>query len=107
CRRGTKYSDCSSLPALGVKPMRKCGRRSYHGPGTPICSVQFSAASAAMGWKFLVAAFAPRNSDEGAKALPSSTRLFIQTSLTFLFRQSVKRLTLYALEEMASKCSFT
>src|SRR5882724_5233173 len=36
-------------PALGVKPMRKCGSRSYQGPGTPICSVQFSAESSAIG----------------------------------------------------------
>lgn len=59
CCRGTKYSDCNSLPALGVKPIRKWGKRSYHGPGTPICSVQFSAESAAIGCRLRVASFAP------------------------------------------------
>ena len=73
CSRGTKYSDCNSLPALGVKPMRKCGRRSYHGPGTPICSVQFSAESSAIGWRFLVARFAPKNSGVASKAWPCSS----------------------------------
>ena len=56
---GTKYSDCSSLPLLGVNPMRKCGSRSYQGPGTPICSVQFSAESSAIGCTFFDASFAP------------------------------------------------
>ena len=57
--RGTKYSDCSSLPLLGVNPMRKWGNRSYQGPGTPICSVQFSAESSTIGWRFSVARRAP------------------------------------------------
>src|SRR5437016_11414153 len=91
CRRGTKYSDCNSLPALGVNPMRKCGSRSYQGPGTPICSVQFSAESSAMGCKFLLARFAPKNSGGASKGFPSSMRLFSQTSLKLCFCQSVNR----------------
>ena len=37
--RGTRYSDCSSSPRLGVNASRKCGSRSCHGPTTPRCSV--------------------------------------------------------------------
>ena len=105
--RGTKYSDWSSLPALGVKPMRKWGSRSYHVPGTPICSVQFSAERAAIGWRLVVARFAPKNSGGASKGFPSSMRLFSQTSLKLCFCQSVNRLTLYARDVMASKWSFS
>src|SRR5450432_822371 len=48
-RCGTKYSDCNSLPLLGVKPILKCGSLSYQGPGLPICGVQFSAESSIIG----------------------------------------------------------
>ncbi len=47
--------------------MRKCGRRSYQGPGMPCCSVQFSAECPARGWSFWVASLAPKNS--GAKVV--------------------------------------
>ena len=33
CSRGIRYSVWSSAPALGVWSIRKCGRRSCHGPG--------------------------------------------------------------------------
>ena len=36
-------------PLDGVKFMRKCGRRSYQGPGIPCCSVQLSASWPASG----------------------------------------------------------
>ncbi len=38
--RGTRYSDCSSSPLLGVKSSRKCGSRVNHGPVEPSCGVQ-------------------------------------------------------------------
>ena len=45
-RRVDRYSDWISSPALGVKPIRKCGRRSDQGPGTPSCGVQLAGSSA-------------------------------------------------------------
>ena len=35
CSRATAYSVWISAPPLGVKPRRKCGRRSPEGPGAP------------------------------------------------------------------------
>src|SRR4030095_2410417 len=89
CDHGTKYSACNSLPLLGVKPILKCGSLSYHVPATPICSVQFSADSSAIGCIFFVAAFAPKNS--GVAALLSFSSAFTHTSLMDSFCQSVKR----------------
>ena len=43
--RGMRCSDWSSSPLLGVNASRKCGSRSCHGPGTPICSVALVADS--------------------------------------------------------------
>ena len=77
-----------------MKPIRKCGSRSYQGPGTPSCWVQFSAPSSAIGWRFRVARFAPKNSSGAAKAWSLSVRLLIQTSRIFWPCQSVNRLTL-------------
>ena len=54
--RGTWNSDWISSPLLGVKPMRKCGRRSDHGPGTPSCGVQLTASRPRIGWRSTVAA---------------------------------------------------
>ena len=51
CSAGSRYSDWSSSPALGVKSGRKCGSRSNHGPGTPSCSVQESAATPGTGFR--------------------------------------------------------
>ena len=62
CSRGTKYSLCNSRPLEGVKFILKCGRRSYHGPGMPICSVQLSAEWPVMGCTFSVAIGAPMKS---------------------------------------------
>src|SRR5207302_10803434 len=104
---GTKYSDCSLLLAIRVKPMLKCGRRSYQGPGTPICSVQLSAESSAIGWRLRVASLPPKKSGVAVNDSPFSSRLLIQTSLTRRFRQSVKRLTLSALDSIESKWSVT
>src|SRR5579863_3269507 len=92
--RGTKYSVCNSLPALGVNPILKCGSRSCQGPGTPICGVQFSAESVGMGCMSFVAADAPNQSFRPPNEGPSPTLLLTQTSPIFPFRQSVKRLTL-------------
>src|SRR6188508_443973 len=50
--------------------MRKCGSRSYHGPSTPICFVQFSADSSTIGWTSVVAARAPKNSGADSMAPP-------------------------------------
>src|SRR3974390_1741787 len=94
CSRGIKYSDCNSLPALGVKPILKCGKRSYQGPGIPNCSVQFSGESSAIGCKFLLARLAPKNVGGPSNEFCESTRLLIQTSFMRCFCQSVKRLTL-------------
>ena len=55
--RGTKYSVCNSRPLEGVKFILKWGRRSYHGPGMPCCSVQLSAGWPVMGCSFSVATF--------------------------------------------------
>src|ERR1043165_7861931 len=81
CDHGTKYSACNSFPLLGVKPILKCGNRSYHGPGTPICSVQFSAESVIIGCKFFVAGFAPKKSVGVADIALVVTLLFTHTSL--------------------------
>ena len=56
CARGTRYSDWSSSPLLGVKPMRKCGSRSDHGPGTPSWGVQLTGSSPRIGCRSTVAA---------------------------------------------------
>src|SRR4051794_32095026 len=94
CWCGTKYSVCNSLPLLGVKPILKCGIRSYQGPGTPICAVQFSADSAAIGCRLCVAGFAPKKSSFAVLLAASSTRLFTHTSLILSDPQSVNKLTL-------------
>ena len=49
--RGSRYSACSSSPLLGVKPIRKCGNRSHHGPGTPSWRVQLTGSSSMIGWR--------------------------------------------------------
>src|SRR6185295_14112683 len=94
CDQGTKYSACNSLPLLGVKPILKCGNLSYHLPGTPICSVQFSAASSIIGCTFLVAGFPPKKSCFIVLLAVSSMRLLIHTSLIWSLFQSVNKLTL-------------
>src|SRR4051812_8925796 len=94
CWCGTKYSVCSSLPLLGVKPILKCGIRSYHAPGTPICSVQFSADNSAIGCRLCVAGFAPKKSYFALLFVASSTRLLTHTSLILSDAQSVNKLTL-------------
>ena len=67
CARGTRYSDWISSPLLGVKPMRKCGRRSDHGPGTPSCGVQFAGSRPRIGWRSTVAGRAPKSSSRAAR----------------------------------------
>src|SRR6187200_1690824 len=91
---GMKYSDCNSFPLLGVKPILKWGSRSYQGPGTPNCSVQFSADNSIIGCIFFVAALAPKNSFTPWCSVNLPERDLIQTSLIISFCQSVKRLTL-------------
>src|SRR5262245_60619279 len=76
---GTKNSACNSLPLLGVNPILKCGKRSYHLPGTPICSVQFSAEISMIGCKFFVAGLAPKKSGFTVLLVSSSIRLLIHT----------------------------
>ena len=44
-----RYSLWSSSPALGVKPMRKCGSRSHEGPKTPSCGVQWTGSISRIG----------------------------------------------------------
>ena len=61
CSRRTKNSLWSSSPLLGVKAIRKCARRSDHGPGTPSCSVQFSAETPGSGCLATVARVPPKN----------------------------------------------
>src|SRR3712207_2243406 len=61
-RRGNTYSDCSSSPLLGVKPMRKCGKRSDQRPGLPNCGVQGVASSPTIGCRSTAAATAPKRS---------------------------------------------
>ena len=53
-RRGTWYSDCSSSPLLGVKPMRKCGSRSDQGPGTPQLRGAVTGSMPRIGWRSAV-----------------------------------------------------
>src|SRR5262249_41510570 len=74
---------------------------------TPICSVQFSAEISAIGCKFFRASFAPKSSGLAWNSFPSPIRSLIQTSFTFLFRQSVNKLTLYPLASISSKCAFS
>ena len=49
--RGTKYSDCSSSPLLGVNSTRKCASRSCHGPATPSCGVQLPVDMPGVMWR--------------------------------------------------------
>ena len=65
-RAATRYSDCSSSPALGVNSSRKCGSRSYHGPGTPSCCVQWPVGMPGTGWRGPSAAAAPSHRCGGA-----------------------------------------
>src|SRR5215218_1035291 len=58
-RRGNRYSDCSSSPLLGVKPMRKWGKRSAQEPALPNCGVQELASSPMIGCRSTAAATAP------------------------------------------------
>jgi hypothetical protein len=46
-------------PLEGVKFILKWGRRSYQGPGMPICSVHGVASWPGSGWSFCLAAVAP------------------------------------------------
>ena len=98
CSRGSRNSDCSSAPLLGVKPMRKCGSRSCHGPGRPSCGVQLTASSSMIGWRSTVAGRAPNSSSR------TSPRAFTHTWST-RSRQRVNTLTLSPLAVIASKCS--
>ena len=117
--RGTRNSDWSSSPLLGVKARRKCGSRSCHGPGTPSCSVVFSAAIPGTGWRGPSASRPPSHDVWPPPAAPgtgvsppvadppgpepaapdsagpgTSARCFCHTRLPEPPRQSVKTLTL-------------
>ncbi|CPU65597.1 Uncharacterised protein [Mycobacteroides abscessus] len=94
--RGTRYSDCSSAPLLGVKSSRKCGSRSFHGPGSPSCGVQCTGSMPGRGCSIVVAGVAPKSSARAAPASPGVRRDLRQTCWTPSGPQSVKRLTEYA-----------
>ncbi|CAM5242108.1 hypothetical protein SALBM217S_02767 [Streptomyces griseoloalbus] len=94
---GSRYSDWSSAPLLGVKSARKCGSRSCHGPGTPNCSVQFTPGIPGTGCIFSVAGAAHGKSVRGR-----SVRCFTHTCRKPGSRQSVNKLTLYAADITAS-----
>ena len=98
CRRGTKYSLCSSAPRLGVNSIRKCGSRSCHGPGSPSWAV--SASSGAPRSMCVVATagdtpWRPRASSGSTNPSPPESVLdFTHTWLRSGRSQSVKTLTL-------------
>ena len=89
-----KIFSLQFFTAAGVKPILKCGNLSYHLPGTPICSVQFSAGSSIIGCTFLAVGFAPKKSCFIVLLAISSIRLLIHTSLIEPPFQSVNKLTL-------------
>lgn len=89
--RGSRYSDWSSVPLLGVNSARKCGSRSCQGPATPNCSVQLTAGIPGTGCIFSVAGAA-----HGKSASGWSVRRLTQACRKPGARQSVNRLTLYA-----------
>ena len=110
--RGTRYSDCSSSPAEGVNSSRKCGSRSNHGPGTPSCCVQASAARPRIGCRACVAARAPRASAaaprRAAASASNGSRCFTHSwSATSVRDHVVKMLTLVPSEVTASRSAST
>ena len=74
--RGTKYSDCSSSPLLGVNSTRKCASRSCHGPATPSCSVQFTGGMPGVMWRGPSASRPPIQRARGPGGGRSSARCF-------------------------------
>ena len=102
-RRGIRYSDWSSAPLLGMKPMRKWGSRSHHGPGTPSWAVQLTGSSSMIGCRSTVAAAAPNSSSRSGSGSPVTRRL-TQTWST-ASPQRVNTLTLSPAAVISSKCS--
>ena len=74
---------------LGVKPMRKCGSRSNHGPGRPRWAVQCTGSAPGTGWRSPVAARAPKRS-----AGPRSGPRLLTQSWPAVSPQRVNTLTL-------------
>lgn len=100
--RGTRNSDCTSSPLLGVNSSLKCARRSFHGPGTPPWVVVLVAAWSGSMCSSTVWRIAPNRSSGG---VGWSMRDFSQAIFMVSPSQFVNRLTLYALEVIASKFS--
>ena len=81
-------------PLLGVRSARKCGRRSYHGPGTPSWLVQAVGSWPGIGWCGRSARRAPRTSSIRDGDSSSSIRSLHQTWWKRRSCQTVNRLTL-------------
>src|SRR5215207_985083 len=88
-RRGNRYSDCNSSPLLGVKPMRKCGRRSHQRPGLPNCGVQEATSSSRIGCRSTAAATAPKREDpeDAAKNLTQLATVGREDGYTHFIRE--------------------
>ncbi|CAM5487405.1 hypothetical protein SFUMM280S_05111 [Streptomyces fumanus] len=99
CSRGSRYSDWSSSPLLGVNSARKCGSRSCQGPGTPNCSVQFTAGIPAR------VIFSAAGAAYGKSGRSWSVRRLSHTCRKPGERQSVNRLTLYAADSTAAQAA--
>ena len=94
CPAGSRYSVCSSSPALGVNSGRKCGSRSNQGPGSPSCAVQLPGGWPGTGFRADGAGVAVNQGSSAMAGGPSSVRLLIQSWVRRGARQSVNMLTL-------------
>lgn len=91
-RRSTKYSVWISSPLLGVESIRRCGRRSDHGPGTPRCTVVLFSPSA---WQVSVdTAVAPNIVGGIDPDSPAASRVLSHATWMVSPSQSANRLTL-------------